>query len=307
MLKAVFHFLGIQNSVVTSEKLVATLGGMLAIFCCFYTTTWMLGTVGSAAILPSMGASTVLLFAVPHGQLSTPWALFAGNLLSAVVGVTSAQFIENIFVAAPVAVAGSILVMHISRSLHPPGGATALAAVIGGPVIEQLGYGYIITPTLINCSILFAVAMIFNNFFEWRRYPQSLMRYKTIGYHPDTRRIKMRHIHEAIKRSDLVIDASDKQLKHIIDLADAALHEELIAGFELEIGAFYTNNKPGRLWSVRQVIDEKAHKNRYQHMLIYRVAEGSGKGQSGYCTYQEFAEWAKEKMARSKNDNFHDR
>ena len=307
MLKAAFRYLGIQNSVVTSEKLVATLGGMLAISCCFYITTWMLGTEGSAAILPSMGASTVLLFAVPHGQLSTPWALFAGNLLSAVVGVSCAQFIDNIYVAAPVAVAGSILVMHISRSLHPPGGATALAAVIGGPVIEQLGYGYIIAPTLINCSILLAVALAFNNLFEWRRYPQSLMRYKTVGYHPDTRKIKMHHIHEAIKRSDLVIDASDKQIKHIVDLADAVLHEELIAGFELEVGAFYTNNKPGRLWSVRQVIDEKAHKNRHQHMLIYRVAEGSGKGQSGYCTYQQFAEWAKEKMACSKHDTFHDR
>ncbi|MEG3766935.1 HPP family protein [Alteromonas sp. 14N.309.X.WAT.G.H12] len=296
-LQTVHRILGVQSHVVTSEKVISTVGGMMAIFCSFYITTLLTDTQGSLAILPSMGASTVLLFAVPHGQLSTPWAFFVGNLLSAAVGVTCALFIDNILLAAPVAVASSILIMHLSRSLHPPGGATALAAVIGGPGIAELEYGYVICPTLINCVVLFSIAICFNNFFQWRRYPQYFMRYRGIGYHPDTRQIKMRHIHEAIARSELVVDASDKQIKHIIDLADALLHEELIAGFELEMGAFYTNNKPGKLWSVRQVIDERQHENKQQHLLIYRVVEGNGKGQSDCCTYQEFAEWAAMKMA----------
>ena len=299
MLNTLKRFWGFQNNVVVSEKVVATIGGLLAIFLCFFLTTWLLGTEGAAAILPSMGASTVLLFAVPHGQLSTPWAFFAGNILSAIVGVTSAQYIENLFIAAPVAVSLSIFIMHLSRSLHPPGGATALAAVIGGSAITDLSYWYVLTPTIINCMILFAVAILFNNLFHWRRYPQSLMRYKGIGYNPDTRRIKMRHIHEAINRSELVIDASDEQIKHIIDLADTILHEELIAGFELEMGAFYTNNQPGRLWSVRQVVDERKHNCKHKYLLIYRVVEGDGKGLSDCCTYQEFAEWAKMKMTPS--------
>ena len=87
-------------------------------------------------------------FAVPHGQLSTPWAFFAGNVLSAIVGVTSAQYIENLFIAAPVAVSLSIFVMHLSRSLHPPGGATALAAVIGGSAITDLVIGNVLTQLL---------------------------------------------------------------------------------------------------------------------------------------------------------------
>jgi CBS-domain-containing membrane protein len=74
---------------------------MLAIFCCFYITTYFTEAAGSATILPFMGASTVLLFAVPHGQLSTPWAFLAGNLLSAVVGVTCSKYIELIVLAAP--------------------------------------------------------------------------------------------------------------------------------------------------------------------------------------------------------------
>lgn len=67
MLNTLKRFWGFQNNVVVSEKVVATIGGMLAIFLCFFLTTWLLGTEGAAAILPSMGASTVLLFAVPHG------------------------------------------------------------------------------------------------------------------------------------------------------------------------------------------------------------------------------------------------
>lgn len=296
MKQAVIRFLGLQSKVVNSEKVVATLGGMLAIYFCYHTTVFFTGTAGSAAILPSMGASTVLLFAVPHGQLSTPWAFLGGNLISAAVGVSCAQFIGNAFVAAPAAVALAILAMHFTRSLHPPGGATALAAVIGGPSIYELGYWYVVTPTLINCAILFAVALAFNNLFQWRRYPQSLMRYQSVGYHPDTRRIKMRHIHEAIRRSELVVDASDEQIKHLIDLADAVLHEELIAGFSLELGAFYTNGKPGREWSVRQLVDQREHDDPSQHLVVFRVVDGDRIGQSDCCSLQEFAEWAHEKM-----------
>ena len=299
MFQAVLRFIGIQSKVVASEKAVATLGGMIAIFSCFTITAFFSDSTGAVAILPSMGASTVLLFAVPHGQLSTPWALFAGNLFSAAVGVTCAYYVDNIYLAAPLAVSVSILVMHLTRSLHPPGGATALAAVIGGAAIADLGYWYIVAPTLFNCFILFAVALIFNNLFSWRRYPQSLMQYHETGYHPDTRRIKMRHIHAAIARSELVIDASDQQIKHIIDLADAILHEELIAGSELELGAYYTNNKPGRLWAVRQVIDQrKDDVNNY--ILTYRVIEGDGKGKTQSCSFAEFAEWASSKVHSKK-------
>lgn len=290
------RFLGIQSDVVTSEKIVATLGGMLAIYCCFYTTVYFTGTTGSVAILPSMGASTVLLFAVPHGQLSTPWAFFAGHLLSAIVGVTCSVLIDNLFLAAPAAVGFSILIMHFTRSIHPPGGATALAAVIGGSAILDLGYWYVITPTLINCCILFLVAMFFNNLFSWRRYPQTLMSYQSVRYRPDSRKIKMQHIHEAIRRSELVVDASDEQIKHIVDLAGDIFNEELLSGFELEPGAFYTNSKPGRMWSVRQVVDQREHIDPYRHLIVYRVVDGEKKGQSDSCTLQEFAEWANEKM-----------
>ncbi len=106
----------------------------------------------------------------------------------------------------------------------------------------------------------------------------------------------MQHIHEAIKRSELVIDASDEQIKHIVDIADAIYHEELIAGFVLEPGAFYTNGKPGRNWSVRQVIDHREHKDPSRYLIVYRVVDGDRKGTTDSCTLHEFVRWAEEKM-----------
>ena len=122
------------------------------------------------------------------------------------------------------------------------------------------------------------------------------MRYQSVEHHPDTRNIKMQHIHEAIRRSELVIDASDEQIKHIVDLADAIFHRDLITDFTLEPGAFYTNAKPGRKWSVRQVIDRREHNEPSRYIVVYRVVDGEGKGTTDSCTLYEFAEWAKEKM-----------
>lgn len=289
------RFIGIQSAVIYSEKFVSALGGVVAICATFYLSTLWIGTSGGLAILPSMGAATVLLFAVPHGQLSTPWALFGGNTLSAFAGVTAAMCVDTPVLAAGAAVGLAIFLMHLGRCLHPPGGATALAVILGGDAIQALGYWYVVTPTLANCCILFAVALLFNNRFHWRRYPQSLMRYEEV-YNPDTKRILPSHIHEAIAQSDVVMDVSDEQIKRIVDLADQIMRRQSVEGFTLELGGFYTNGLPGRHWSVRQVVDERAHPDPARYMVIFRTVEGAGKGQADSCSLQEFADWAHEKM-----------
>lgn len=121
-----------------------------------------------------MGASAVLLFAVPHGQLSQPWSVFGGHILSAIVGVTCARWIPNEMLAASTAVGAAIGVMYYLRCIHPPGGATALVAVIGGEGIHSLGYQFVITPILINVCVMLVVAVLYNYLFAWRRYPISL-------------------------------------------------------------------------------------------------------------------------------------
>ncbi|HEY9035336.1 MAG TPA: HPP family protein [Pseudomonadales bacterium] len=292
------RIIGWQPRATTVEKLVSSLGAGLGILLIFYISYRITDYQGALAILPSMGAAAVLLFAVPHGPLSQPWALFAGNLLGAASGVTAALLISNPFIASAMAVGLSVLMMHLARCLHPPGGATALAAVVGGEAIQQLGYWYVLVPTLLNCLVIFAVAMLFNNCFAWRRYPLALMHYERAGAvnNPDTRRIREHHISRAISEMDLVLDADVAQLKRVIDKADELMRKEKVADFDLEAGAFYTNGQAGMRWSVRQVIDTHPHDDPARYSIIYRTVAGINKGHTGSASLEDFAAWAKEKM-----------
>jgi len=303
-MKSFARWMGWQTGATHTEKIVAATGSALSILLVAYTGFRITGYQGAMAILPSMGASAVLLFAVPHGPLSQPWALFAGNLLGAITGVTAARLIGDPFLAAGLAVGVSVLLMHLCRCLHPPGGATALAAVVGGDAIHQLGYWYVLAPTLLNCLVIFGVAMLFNNGFAWRRYPLALMHYErasTINS-PDTRRIREHHISNAISDMGLVLDADVSQLKRVIDKADELMRKEKVAGFDLEAGAFYTNGQSGLRWSVRQVIDTHPHDDPARYAIIYRTVAGVNKGHTGNASLEDFAAWAKEKVRpRQKN------
>jgi len=100
--------------------------------------------------------------------------VLAGHLLSALVGVSCAKYIGVELIAAAASVGISITVMYFTRCVHPPAGATTLIAVIGGPSVHALGYGYVFAPILINTLVIIGVAMLFNVLFSWRRYPSYL-------------------------------------------------------------------------------------------------------------------------------------
>jgi CBS-domain-containing membrane protein len=81
-------------------------------------------------------------------------------------------FHANLWLAGSLAVATSIAVMHATKTLHPPGGATALIAVIGSQKIHNLGYLYAIIPAGSGALIMLIVALIINNIPKNRRYPE---------------------------------------------------------------------------------------------------------------------------------------
>jgi len=168
------QFMGIEPSAGTHrERIISTIGGCLGIFAVYAVSSHALGTA-AIYIIPSMGASAVLLFAAPHSPLAQPWNLLGGHLVSALIGVSCAHFIIDIGLAAALAVGLAIGAMYYLRCIHPPGGATALAAVIGGIQIRDLGFEYLVTPVLLNTLTILAVALLFNWFFDWRRYPAYL-------------------------------------------------------------------------------------------------------------------------------------
>lgn len=172
-------------------------------------------------IVPSMGASAVLLFAVPHSALGQLWNVIGGHLISAAIGVACYQWLPSNGIAAGASVGLAIGAMYYTRCIHPPGGATALAAVIGGQNIHALGYQYILTPIAINTATILLVALLFNALFHWRRYPAFLLSketekdYTNSGYAP----VDHADFVYALSQMDTFIDVTEDDLLKIYQLA----------------------------------------------------------------------------------------
>jgi CBS domain-containing membrane protein len=123
-------------------------------------------------LIGSFGASSVLIYGAINSPLAQPRNLIGGHLVCAFVGVTVHKIIPNeIWLSSALAVALSIVMMQITKTLHPPGGATALIANIGSEKVKALGYLYLLSPVLTGVLILFVVALIFNNLTPNRSYP----------------------------------------------------------------------------------------------------------------------------------------
>ncbi len=115
-------------------------------------------------LIGSFGASAVLIYGAPLVEFSQPRNLIGGHVLSALVGVTIGLILkENVVIASALAVSSAIAVMHFTRTLHPPGGATALIAVIGGDSVQNLGYWYVVSPVFIGAFLMLLVALFINN------------------------------------------------------------------------------------------------------------------------------------------------
>lgn len=125
-------------------------------------------------LIGSFGASCVLVYGVINSPLAQPRNLIGGHVISALIGVSIQQLLpDTIWLAAPLAVSLSIVAMQVTKTLHPPGGATALIAVTGGAGIKNLGYMYVLSPVLSGASILLVAALIFNNIYRHRQYPSA--------------------------------------------------------------------------------------------------------------------------------------
>ena len=148
-------------------------GAFLGILPLAYLNYRYLGKTDAVMIIGSFGASAVLVYGAIRSPLAQPRNLIGGHLLSALVGVTVCKlFYGQLWLAAPVAVATAIALMHATRTLHPPGGATALIAVIGSPKIHALGYFYALVPVGAGAVTMLLVALLINNIPPHRRYPE---------------------------------------------------------------------------------------------------------------------------------------
>ena len=219
-------------SVSEREHWISALGGLVGIFAVVWVGQVWLDGHGGVLATASMGASAVLLFAAPHGAFSQPWPVFGGHVVSALIGVSCARWLGgDLMLAAALAVSLSIAAMYTLRCLHPPGGATALYAVLGGEAVHALGYGYLFSPVLLNALVLLAVAVAFNYPFAWRRYPQVWHRRVAAVDEPGEKHmIPHSSLVYALSQIDTFVDVSEEDLQRIYALALAGIPETASEG-----------------------------------------------------------------------------
>ncbi|MEN8264221.1 MAG: HPP family protein [Nitrospirota bacterium] len=156
-----------------SEIGLSWIGAFLGIAAVAYINYNRLAETDLVMIIGSFGASAVLIYGAIKSPLAQPRNLIGGHVFSAVIGVVCYQWLNpNMWLASSVAVATAIAFMHATKTLHPPGGATALIAVIGSEKIHDLGYLYAIVPVGLGALIMLVVAIIVNNIPKSRRYPE---------------------------------------------------------------------------------------------------------------------------------------
>ena len=206
------------------EHWISALGGLVGILAVVWVGQAWLAGHGGVLATASMGASAVLLFAAPHGALSQPWPVLGGHGVSALIGVCCARWLGgDPMLAAALAVSLSIAAMYTLRCLHPPGGATALYAVLGGEAVHALGYGYVLSPVLLNAVVLLAVAVAYNYPFAWRRYPQAWQRRAAMPDEPGEKHmIPHSSLVYALSQIDTFVDVSEEDLQRIYALATAS-------------------------------------------------------------------------------------
>lgn len=156
-----------------SEIVWSWIGAFLGIAAVAFLNFRLFEASDSILIIGSFGASAVLIYGAVKSPLAQPRNLIGGHVLSGFIGVASHQWLSShVWLAAAVAVATAIALMHATKTLHPPGGATALIAVIGSEKIHGLGYLYPIIPAGLGAVIMLIVALLVNNIPKSRRYPE---------------------------------------------------------------------------------------------------------------------------------------
>lgn len=225
-----------QSYVDRYERMRASAGALFGIVLTGACTYLVLGSnIHAAWLIAPMGASSVLLFAVPSSPLAQPWSLIGGNIIAAVVGITCAKLIDAPMLAAGVAIGIAIGGMIAFRCVHPPSGAVALTAVLAGTGPHAHGYDFVLSPVLLNSVILLLTALFYNNA-TGRRYPHLAMpapaeRHHTADVAPTERTgITPEDLDNVLKRYNQIIDISRDDLEELILQTEMQAYRRQIGG-----------------------------------------------------------------------------
>ncbi|MDP7537236.1 MAG: HPP family protein [Methylococcales bacterium] len=138
-----------------------------------YSCNEIISGPGKIILVASLGASTVIIFAIPNSPVAQPWACLGGQVISAFTGVSIGLLFPDPIYAAAFAVGVSTFLMLLLRCLHPPGAATALAPIVASDQLGGLGFNFVLVPVGLNILILLILALIINRWILNRDYPSG--------------------------------------------------------------------------------------------------------------------------------------
>ena len=201
------------------ELLRAFFGASLGLAVTAVFSRWLLdGSVPVTWLVAPMGATAIIVFALPASPMAQPWAVLCGNSVSALAGVTCANLIADPAIAATAAVGSALALMFLLRCLHPPGGATALLTVI----LHMTSYKFAFFPVLLNASLLVIVGVFYNNL-TGRRYPHRLN--LAVAPSAEFNRFSSADLDVALARYNQILDVSRDDLTALLHHAELAAYQ----------------------------------------------------------------------------------
>ena len=179
-------------------------------------------TMGEGSLAPMliapMGASAVLLFAAPSSPLAQPWSILAGKCIAAAIGVTIAGLVGDPILAAALALSLAIGAMIATQSLHPPSGAVALTAVLGGPEVLEIGYGFVFWPVAVNSLVLVIAAMAFNRL-TGRVYPAVPVKSADDSARSGLLDVQPTDVKAVLRQYDEIVNIAPEVLEQLLEQA----------------------------------------------------------------------------------------
>ena len=165
--RILFYFGGDQPAVSWRERLRSVIGAFVGLLLVLALAKYLGELSGlDEWLMASLGASALLVFALPQSPMAQPWAVIAGNTLSALVGISVIHVISEPLIAMPLAASLSILGMFILRCLHPPAAAVALIVVLG----HVMHYRYAFFPVMVDSMLLILAGAVYSNL-TGKKYP----------------------------------------------------------------------------------------------------------------------------------------
>ncbi|MCR4529399.1 HPP family protein [Acinetobacter venetianus] len=213
------------------ERILSGVGALCGLAISSLISWYVLGGINAWYIAP-MGASSVLLFAVPNSPLAQPWNVIIGNILAGVIGVTCTQLLSDSTTAFSLAVGFAIFMMMTTDSLHPPSGAVAITAVLGGDAVHRLGFHFILYPVLLNSILLLVFAVFFNRLIG-RHYPLTAHLNERSKDPTPTQKVSIqpKDIEYALDHHTELLDISQYDLEKIILQAQVHANERSMSTF----------------------------------------------------------------------------